>query len=236
MTYFHFFNCAALCYLPSFFVYKCSRLSEGTGAVSICGYASLVYVGVQVAKMLALATFLASTESHVFSLAQEVLKAMIGLGDLLGMYICFQQRTGGEASVKALAVGLAWATSDSVLKRLAPLYLGARSLEFSWKFILTSLEANVSLALHIALAFLVSALTRKGAEHRLKESGLANMISGSLFFHAVAAPILSSYIRCTFFPEDVWAPLALYTIFSAVPIAVSVLVWAAPAKGSLKAL
>ena len=26
MTYFHFFNCAALCYLPSFFVYKCSRL------------------------------------------------------------------------------------------------------------------------------------------------------------------------------------------------------------------
>ncbi len=114
MTYFHFFNCAALCYLPSFFVYKCSRLcdpsarprpgqhsvdgtrvprpsfrtalvgrkmsarkpraplrrvcdrvhvracervrsracrSEGTGAVSICGYASLVYVGAQVAKV-----------------------------------------------------------------------------------------------------------------------------------------------------------------------------------------
>ncbi len=38
-----------------------------------------------------------------------------------------------------------WAFADSVLHRLAPLWVGARGLEFTWDYILQGLEANANL-------------------------------------------------------------------------------------------
>lgn len=38
-----------------------------------------------------------------------------------------------------------WAFADSVLHRLAPLWVGARGLEFTWEYILQGLEANANL-------------------------------------------------------------------------------------------
>lgn len=40
-----------------------------------------------------------------------------------------------------------WAFADSVLHRLAPLWVGARELEFTWEYIFQGLEANASLVL-----------------------------------------------------------------------------------------
>lgn len=42
-----------------------------------------------------------------------------------------------------------WAFADSVLHRLAPLWVGARGLEFTWDYILQGLEANANLVLFI---------------------------------------------------------------------------------------
>lgn len=38
-----------------------------------------------------------------------------------------------------------WAFADSVLHRLAPLWVGARGLEFTWEYILQGIEANANL-------------------------------------------------------------------------------------------
>lgn len=38
-----------------------------------------------------------------------------------------------------------WAFADSVLHRLAPLWVGARGLEFTWDYLLQGLEANANL-------------------------------------------------------------------------------------------
>lgn len=38
-----------------------------------------------------------------------------------------------------------WAFADSILHRLAPLWVGARGLEFTWDYILQGLEANANL-------------------------------------------------------------------------------------------
>lgn len=38
-----------------------------------------------------------------------------------------------------------WAFADAVLHRLAPLWVGARGLEFTWDYILQGLEANANL-------------------------------------------------------------------------------------------
>ncbi|KAF3457901.1 hypothetical protein FNV43_RR02561 [Rhamnella rubrinervis] len=57
---------------------------------------------------------------------------------------------------KFQVVGLGWAFADSVLHRLAPLWVGARGLEFTWDYILQDLEANANLVLSISLAALGS--------------------------------------------------------------------------------
>lgn len=38
-----------------------------------------------------------------------------------------------------------WAFADSILHRLAPLWVGARGLEFTWEYVLQGLEANANL-------------------------------------------------------------------------------------------
>lgn len=50
-----------------------------------------------------------------------------------------------------------WAFADSVLHRLAPLWVGARGLEFTWDYILQGLEANANLVIqvyHLLLVFI----------------------------------------------------------------------------------
>lgn len=47
-----------------------------------------------------------------------------------------------------------WAFADSVLHRLAPLWVGARGLEFTWDYILQGLEANANLVLNCSSRFI----------------------------------------------------------------------------------
>ncbi|XP_044973954.1 uncharacterized protein LOC123441784 [Hordeum vulgare subsp. vulgare] len=49
-----------------------------------------------------------------------------------------------------------WAFADSVLHRLAPLWIGARGLEFNWEYIFRGLEANANLVMTLSLAALGS--------------------------------------------------------------------------------
>lgn len=46
-----------------------------------------------------------------------------------------------------------WAFADSVLHRLAPLWVGARGLEFTWDYILQGLEANANLVKYTIFLF-----------------------------------------------------------------------------------
>jgi len=42
-----------------------------------------------------------------------------------------------------------WAFADSVLHRLAPLWIGTRGLEFTWEYIFQGIEANANLVCEI---------------------------------------------------------------------------------------
>ncbi|KAG7037832.1 Pentatricopeptide repeat-containing protein [Cucurbita argyrosperma subsp. argyrosperma] len=120
--------------------------------------AALVYLGTALVKLVCLATFLNVSENDSFDLYQELLKALIGLIDVAGLYFALTQLTYRNISQnhKFQAVGLGWAFADSVLHRLAPLWIGARGLEFTWDYILQGLEANANLVLSISLAALGS--------------------------------------------------------------------------------
>lgn len=40
-----------------------------------------------------------------------------------------------------------WAFADALLHRLAPLWVGAKGLEFTWEFLLQGLESNANLVI-----------------------------------------------------------------------------------------
>ncbi|PKU64723.1 hypothetical protein MA16_Dca020352 [Dendrobium catenatum] len=52
---------------------------------------------------------------------------------------------GTHADSNLFLIIAGWAFADSVLYRLAPLWIGARGLEFTWEYIFQGLEANANL-------------------------------------------------------------------------------------------
>uniref|UniRef100_A0A803NMP5 Integrase catalytic domain-containing protein n=1 Tax=Cannabis sativa TaxID=3483 RepID=A0A803NMP5_CANSA len=130
MTLFHFFNCAILTFGPHAVYYSATPLSEydtlGTSIKS-----AIVYLITDLLKLVCLATFLKVLETDNFDPYQFALTQST-------------QRNISQ-NHKFQAVGLGWAFADSVLHRLAPLWVGARGLEFTWDFILQGLEANANL-------------------------------------------------------------------------------------------
>ncbi|KAF4367930.1 hypothetical protein F8388_002541 [Cannabis sativa] len=136
MTLFHFFNCAILTFGPHAVYYSATPLSEydtlGTSIKS-----AIVYLVTALVKLVCLATFLKVSETDHFDPYQLTHRNI-------------------SQNHKFQAVGLGWAFADSVLHRLAPLWVGARGLEFTWDFILQGLEANANLVFSISLAALGS--------------------------------------------------------------------------------
>ncbi|KAL4278088.1 hypothetical protein GQ457_03G039170 [Hibiscus cannabinus] len=160
MTMFHFFNCAILTFGPHAVYYSATPLSEyDTLGTSV--KAAVVYLGTALVKLVCLATFLQVSENDGFD-PYQLHKGTFESTDWF--YRCcwtlfaLTQLTHRNISQnhKFQAVGLGWAFADSVLHRLAPLWVGARGLEFTWDYILQGLEANANLVLSISLAALAS--------------------------------------------------------------------------------
>ncbi|XP_069161814.1 BOS complex subunit TMEM147-like [Procambarus clarkii] len=85
---------------------------------------------------------------------QEIVKTTVDFGDVMGLSIVMG-RVPGAGHIKILITGLGWAAADLLLTRALPLWVGARGLEFDWKYIQISLDANISLVHHLNMALLV---------------------------------------------------------------------------------
>ena len=94
------------------------------------------YATIQLLQLILTATFVPSADPNSFDVAQELMKAFITLCDCLGLYRMFAPRRMAQGS--AVAIGLAWGTTESLLHRLVPLVVEARGLQFSWKHTVTS--------------------------------------------------------------------------------------------------
>ncbi|TMS10557.1 Transmembrane protein 147 [Larimichthys crocea] len=145
MTLFHFGNCFALAYFPYFITYKCSGLSE-YNAFWRCVQAGATYLFVQLCKMLFLATFFPTWEggAGVYDFVGEFMKATVDLADLLGLHLVMS-RNAGKGEYKIMVAAMGWATAELVMSRCLPLWVGARGIEFDWKYIQMSFDSNISL-------------------------------------------------------------------------------------------
>ncbi|XP_072836457.2 BOS complex subunit TMEM147 isoform X2 [Pogona vitticeps] len=138
MTLFHFGNCFALAYFPYFITYKCSGLSE-YNAFWRCVQAGATYLFVQLCK--------------------EFMKATVDLADLVGLHLVMS-RNAGKGEYKIMVAAMGWATAELIMSRCIPLWVGARGIEFDWKYIQMSIDSNISLVHYIAMAALVWMFTR----------------------------------------------------------------------------
>merc|ERR1719186_752720 len=132
--------------------------------------------------MIFLATFFPMPELdeeevvHKFDLVHDVFRATVDIADLVGIYFVMQ-RVAGKGSVKILVAGLGWAMAELVLTRLVFLWVGARGVEFDWKYIQKCLDANISLVHCISLAALVWVWIRnKGAHNGAGVSSVVAML------------------------------------------------------------
>merc|ERR1719283_551149 len=116
--------------------------------------------------MMFLATFFPMPEmeedesTQNFDLVHDVFRATVDIADLVGIYLVML-RVSGKGSVKILVAGLGWAMAELILTRLVFLWVGARGVEFDWRYIQKSFEANISLLHFISLSTLVWMWTKR---------------------------------------------------------------------------
>ncbi|CAI5516145.1 unnamed protein product [Closterium sp. Naga37s-1] len=213
MTYFHFFNCAALSFAPHLIFYKATPLSEyGTWTASL--KAALVFFAAMLLKMILWASLLPEFDhdpalaapSHLDA-RQEALRAVIGAGvDLAGMRYALVHVSHRNMAFehKFQAVGLGWALAESVSKRLVPLWVGAGGMEFKWDFLLDALSSNIELVSTVTLAALASLLWLRRSKPPalvpliyIVASLLAALPFSSRSAHALLSPLLPTCIPTT---------------------------------------
>uniref|UniRef100_UPI0035900715 BOS complex subunit TMEM147 n=1 Tax=Myxine glutinosa TaxID=7769 RepID=UPI0035900715 len=168
MTLFHLGNCLALSFIPYVITYKCSGLAEYS-AFWRCVQAGGIYVLVQLCKMLFLATFFPTWEGVTvggFDAVGELMKATVEVADLCGLYVVMV-RMAGRGELKVMVAGMGWATAELFTSRFVPLWVGARGMEFDWKFIQISLDSNISLVHHLVTAALVWLRSRYDLPHKV---------------------------------------------------------------------
>ncbi|CAH1796762.1 unnamed protein product, partial [Owenia fusiformis] len=121
-----------------------------------CVQAGAAYLFTQLCKMLVLATFFPGSDVAEGSLdvVGEFLKSTVDLGDLVGLHL-IMTRVAGKGQLKFLVAGVGWATAELIMTRFLPLWIGARGIEFDWKYMQMSFDSNISLVQHITTAALV---------------------------------------------------------------------------------
>merc|ERR550532_1298004 len=133
--------------------------------------------------MLFLATFFLMSDmeeeegEHQFDFLNDFLRATVDMADLVGIYLVMS-RVSGKGSVKVLVAGLGWGFAELVLTRLVFLWVGARGVEFDWKYIQKSFDANISLLHFISLAGLVWMWTKRNTTHGPGVTGVLSVVLG----------------------------------------------------------
>eukprot|EP01129_Flabellula_baltica_P007052 TRINITY_DN2703_c0_g1_i1.p1 TRINITY_DN2703_c0_g1~~TRINITY_DN2703_c0_g1_i1.p1 ORF type:complete len:220 (-),score=28.37 TRINITY_DN2703_c0_g1_i1:13-672(-) len=149
MTYFHFINCVALTFIPPIILYKAKRLS-GKGGFNVLTSAFFFYLATQFIKLLLEGTLPPAIEDS-FDVKREFFGILLTSLDFMAIYYMFTFRFANEM----LLAGLGWAVSESLVKRMIPLWIEARGLEFDPKFMIVAIDANIYLLFYISLATVI---------------------------------------------------------------------------------
>merc|ERR1712216_311920 len=135
--------------------------------------------------MILLASFIPDMDNKTRDVSQELMKIVIGMIEILVMNLTYVYTMRGEHTEKVMSLGLGWAAAESLLMRFFPLWFDARAVEFEWTWIVTGVEANLSIAVYIAFARLISRYHTKSDDASSKAQflqilGAASLVHGGL--------------------------------------------------------
>ncbi|KRZ30178.1 Group XV phospholipase A2 [Trichinella pseudospiralis] len=102
------------------------------------------------------------------SISSELMKAMVDVLDVIGLYVVINRNWSGKGDARFLAAGLGWSSADSLATRIVPFWTGARGTTFSWKYIQMCLESNYNLVYYVALASFLWLWTRREIPSTMK--------------------------------------------------------------------
>lgn len=146
MTFFQFLNSSLLTFAPLYVIYK--SLEHSFSPLRMGFMAFVGYLGCQMIRMVFLATFAPPLDDGIlFSFAQEVLKVVASLAEIIAIFFVFKlSRSGGlSGHSRILACTLGWVFAESFFQRLLPLWFASREFEFSWMSLHLALEGNISI-------------------------------------------------------------------------------------------
>jgi hypothetical protein len=153
MTFFHFLNCITLASVPHLLTYKYSGLAEYSAFWKLL-QTGFLYLFMQFLKMMVLATFFPVMEDLQFNIVYEFFKTSTDVCDLIGIHLAMT-RIAGKCEIKYLIAAAGWSGAELVMTKFFPLWVGARGVEFDWKYVQLSLDSNISLAQHIVIALFI---------------------------------------------------------------------------------
>jgi hypothetical protein len=149
--------------------------------------------------------------THI-DLIQEIVKTIIASLDIIGIYLILN-RAVGDKEIKILGIGLGWSLGENILSRLAPLWMGARGLEFEWKYIQMAILSNINMLFYISLVTLVFLYSRKIIDELTKRNIRYQMV---LF---ISFPLITEVVKRFFGIHNSWTILFIHTgltIFGAI--------------------
>uniref|UniRef100_A0A5F8A3Q0 BOS complex subunit TMEM147 n=1 Tax=Macaca mulatta TaxID=9544 RepID=A0A5F8A3Q0_MACMU len=124
--------------------------------------------------MLFLATFFPTWEGGIYDFIGEFMKASVDVADLIGLNLVMS-RNAGKGEYKIMVAALGWATAELIMSRCIPLWVGARGIEFDWKYIQMSIDSNISLVHYIVASAQVWMITRYDLYHTFRPAVLLLM-------------------------------------------------------------
>jgi len=180
-----FLNCMVLAYAPFVIIYRSTKLMEesalkacGFGALGYAAtqvakmysMATLIAWSVDSSDGSGEATNSSSSSitssidtTHIapiflFNATQELMKSVLNIVEVIGIQITLTYTPSLSkyaTHTRITAIALGWSCAQSVALYLIPIWIGARGMEFSWKYIEMGVSSNINIAEVMALVTVV---------------------------------------------------------------------------------
>ncbi|KAK4472736.1 hypothetical protein MN116_003961 [Schistosoma mekongi] len=156
MGLFHLANCLALATGPHLLVYKSTGIRENDALWPCCKIACL-YALTQMLKFflvtLAPHNYLSKSDSATFDVFGILLEIII-----ISLVV---RRPLFRSEFNVVASSVGWAVASLIATRYVPIWVGTRGLEFDWRYLCLSYEANLDLVDTFVMFYAVWLLSRR---------------------------------------------------------------------------
>ncbi|TGZ66362.1 hypothetical protein CRM22_005357 [Opisthorchis felineus] len=158
MGLFHLANCLLLATGPYFLVYKVSGMRENDAFWKCCKM--IVLYGITQLTRFFLATLV---PHHLELTVQNNFLFFDVPGALIELVVVYfsVRRASSRSEFSILASSIGWATASLLSTKYIPIWFGTKGLEFDWRYICLSYQANLEMVIIFSLFYSLWIIVRR---------------------------------------------------------------------------